>query len=531
MKMSLKHSSIALVLALGMTCSGLALGGEKETASNKKDASVPASAAPAAPTSVKAKEGKDATPAQITEELQQMRELLMAQQAQIDVLRAELAKRTGIVAVAAASAENKENLSGVALTVDDLEKMKSDIDNLKLNQQNAALSSQDDVKRITAAELYINRFRFSGDIRTRYEDFFQTSSACGASCPPDRHRVRIRVRFGIDGKLSEDFTGGIALASGAIASGSPSFVDPVSTNETLTSFFERKTIGIDRGYITWNPQAHKWASITGGKFAFNWNRTTLDWDSDLNPEGFSEKFSKDINHSILKNVTANVLQLFYNEVGGGPDSYAAGGQVNAKLQLGSRITITPNYTYLQWHNVNPIATAVFGATRVINANAFTNATNGTGATRTFASGFAYSQVLVTAQIKTNKANLPINLTGEYHTNLRAVDSQGQASYTEISVGQTRNQRDFLLGYNFVRVERDAVISQFNESDMRAPTNVIQHRLFFSYVLRPNIQLNFTSWIGRTLNTNLQNAALAAGTVAGGKDPLLKRQQFDIVYKF
>ena len=56
---------------------------------------------------------------------------------------------------------------------------------------------------------------------------------------------------------------GIFLASGTLG-------DPTTTNETLTGFFDRKTIGLDRGYITYNPVAHKWLSLTGGKFAFPW---------------------------------------------------------------------------------------------------------------------------------------------------------------------------------------------------------------------------------------------------------------------
>jgi hypothetical protein len=69
------------------------------------------------------------------------------------------------------------------------------------------------------------------------------------------------VRFGFDEKLNEDFIGGFYLATGSLG-------DSNSTNETLTNFFNRKTIGLDRGYITYQPVAHRWLQLTGGKFLY-----------------------------------------------------------------------------------------------------------------------------------------------------------------------------------------------------------------------------------------------------------------------
>ena len=82
----------------------------------------------------------------------------------------------------------------------------------------AALQSQEEQKRVTTVEGFLGRFRMSGDIRVRQEDFFGSGAgacAAGQNCNP-RARERIRLRFGIDGKLGEDFLGGIALASGVL---------------------------------------------------------------------------------------------------------------------------------------------------------------------------------------------------------------------------------------------------------------------------------------------------------------------------
>jgi len=96
---------------------------------------------------------------------------------------------------------------------------------------------------------------------------------------------------------------------------------------------------------------------------------------------------------------------------------------------------------------------------------------------------------------------------------------------------SRNKGDWNFGYAFLRQEQDSVIGSFNESDQRAPTNVLQHHLYLQYKLRQNLQLAFTQWIGRTLDVRLQNAAKATGLPAGRQDPFLNRLQFDAIYSF
>jgi hypothetical protein len=98
----------------------------------------------------------------------------------------------------------------------------------------------------------------------------------------------------MEGKLNEDFIGGFYLATGSLG-------DSNSTNETITGFFNRKTVGVDRAYIVYQPLAHKWIQLTAGKFAYTWQRTSATFDPDLNPEGFAEKFSFDFKTPVIKN--------------------------------------------------------------------------------------------------------------------------------------------------------------------------------------------------------------------------------------
>lgn len=497
------------------------------------------------------------------EELRAMRAMMEQQQQQIQALQQQVQQRdAAFQQLQQQVQQTQSNLNATQHSAqsaetstsssrETLEKLQADMADVKTTLTNTAVSTQDDQKRVGAIEGTLNRFRFSGDVRVRYENFFFDYTGCAApNCEP-RHRARIRARLGVEGKLTEDFTGGIYLATGLNEAGVADLTDPVSTNNTLTSFFERKTIGLDRAWITYQPLNHKWLALTGGKFAYTWNRTVLTFDNDLNPEGFSEKFNFDFGNKVFKNINVTTFQLFFRENNSGAaprvDSYSTGGAVAAKLQLGSRWTMTPSYSLMRWDNVNPIAAARTAGT--LGGNALTNCTN--AAKTAFCAGFFYSDLIIDNTITTPWKRLPWRVIGEYVQNLAAepthldiatygagpcdggvcFNEQDKAFWVETSLGQTRNKNDILAGYSFARVGQDAVIALFNESDMRATTNVLQHRVFFSWLPMANTTVSWTWWLGRTLNTNLANAAKPSGLAVGAEDPILRRMQLDVVYKF
>jgi len=507
---------------------------------------------------------------QLTQQLQQNQQAW--QQAQQQLQQAQSTAADAQQKAASVQAASDQQQSTVS-------KLSSDVADVKTTVTNSVTSGQEEQKRVSALESAFGRFRFSGDMRVRGEDFFQRGV-------PDRNRARIRARFGIDGQLNEDFIGGIYLASGTLG-------DPTTTNETLTNFFDRKTIGIDRGYITYNPVAHKWLSLTGGKFAFPWQRTSLTFDPDINPEGFDAKLSFDVHAGPVRNLTVQGMQLLLNEVSKGPDSYATGGNASAKLDFGFW-TLTPSYTLLNWHLADALLQAsafavqatstgttsttggvitatgsgqtpgegpgcqpIFGFDTVppcvFAPNGMTNATfttvnsAGTAVTPHFLSHFLYSDVILNNQFKTGIPRLPVNLLLEFEENLNAaahpLDTKGKATGfgkqnkgygLDFSLGQTQKKNDVQFGYSWWRIEQDAIIASFGESDQRAPTNILQNRVYALWKIQRNVLAQYTMWFGRTLNTSLENNAATAGktiSTAGAKEPTLKRQQIDLIYTF
>jgi hypothetical protein len=533
-----------------------------QTASPPKPAARKSSAARVSPKEVQ--ELRDALAAQqkqVEEQRQQFDQLKAQLQQLLDAtLQANAAAQKGQGSAEQAQATATQAQQSASDAQRTAEQASANASSTKTALSAVEVKSKEADKKMSTLQDVLGRFRFTGDIRVRGESFFQDGIA-------DRNRGRVRVRFGLDGKLNEDFIGGFALATGSLG-------DPTTTNETFTNFFDRKTVGLDRGYITYNPLAHKWLSLTGGKFAYSWNRTQVSGDPDINPEGFNEKFSWDLKTPVVKNFTVHFMQLLFNEATAGTDSYVLGGQVTGKLQFG-RLTTTPTFMAIKWNNPDAIlqasafavqATTTTGGLQVpgegpscgrgtglptvppcaFAANSVTNATyNDPSGKPHFFSQFLYADFILNNQITTGWDRLPLNLLLEYENNLDAKDhpldpsgneltSLGKQSHTylaDISLGQTKNKNDIQVGYAWLREEQDAALASFAESDQRAPTNILQNRWYALWKVRANTVASYTFWYGRTLNSALQHAVLATGTAAGQQEPYLKRMQFDLIYSF
>jgi hypothetical protein len=430
--------------------------------------------------------------------------------------------------------------------------------------------------QLKALQALTGRFRLSGDVRVRGESYVQNGTQ-------DRNRARIRVRLGLDGQLNEDFIAGVALATGSQG-------DPTTTNETLTNAFDRKTIALDRGYITYNPVAHSWLSLTGGKFPYLWQRTATTGDQDLNPEGFDQKVSFDIKHGLVKNFTAQTFELLYNENSSGQDSYVLGAQAQAKFEAGPW-SATASILNEHWNRPDAllqasafaVAATTTGASGSKPAGPFPVPGEGPGCAKGFLlpafapcafapngmtnatvfdssgkahfySNFDLVDFILNNQIKTGVARLPINLLLEFEENIdarphpidstakiiKSLGSQNKEYGGDFSLGQTKNKNDVQFGYAWYRQEQDAVLASIAESDQRAPTNIIQNRIYAFWKVRANTTANFTLWRGRVLNTFLENNAALFNTWGGAtstiktpgqQEPWLNRFQFDLIYTY
>jgi hypothetical protein len=418
-------------------------------------------------------------------------------------------------------------------------------------------------------------FSFSGDFRLREEPFFGGP----ANESLDQARERFRLRFNVNAKLNDDFAGGFSLASGDIN-------DPTSTNQTITGFYSRKAIAIDKAFVTYTPHEFKNLSLVGGKFGYPWYNTELTWDKDLNPEGAAETLAFNVSTPVLKKIALVGFELPFSQVAGVStnnqslvESIVYGGQLQTSWQLTSWLKFGAYTGFYNYHKADPIALALAKASSknpqtpltgllplgtgntVQNSIVTTTATNivtvagtayTTGVTSVtnaqFASKFGLFDSLARFDVTTPSAKWPIAFIGDYVQNTEAcanVDNilakpantasiqytqttnfacnshQRRGYWGEAQVGRTQKRGDWQFDYTRIFIEREAVLSNFDYSDIRQGSNVTEHRAMVLYQAARNVQLSFTGLFGRPINFGSTNPP----------EDWLKRLQFDVIYTF
>lgn len=133
----------------------------------------------------------------------------------------------------------------------------------------------------------IKDIQLFGDVRMRYED---RSSQDPGGGKIDLDRYRYALRFGFRGDAFDDVYYGFRLET---ASNPRSPWVTFGTSSSGTPYqgpFGKSTASLNIGqvYIGWRPES--WLDITVGKMANPLYTTPMVWDTDLNPEGFAERF-------------------------------------------------------------------------------------------------------------------------------------------------------------------------------------------------------------------------------------------------
>jgi hypothetical protein len=224
-----------------------------------------------------------------------------------------------------------------------------------------------------------------------------------------------------------------------------------------------------------------------------------------------------------------------------PSAAMFGGQIqtNWKLHEGLKLGLYGTY----YHYRNPDQLAQGQATSVIAGNGQTNFVGKIGSNTLFASKWGVVDAIARLDVDTGIGRFPLMLLFNFAQNTRACEnlplfaaatppvsvfcdpSQRHAYWSEIQFGRTQEKGDLRFGYTFMHIERDAVLSAWTFDDKRQATNVAQHRMEVFYQAYRNITLGFTGFFGRQLVT----ANSRTTTVA--PEHLLKRFQFDLIYKF
>lgn len=144
---------------------------------------------------------------------------------------------------------------------------------------------------------WTTRLKLSGDLRLRHQvasqsnanfnqyvsvqDTNNSSAEVILNTTQNITQDRLRLRLALDIQVSDTVTAGVGLATG-------NSTNPVSTNQTLGTGFNRYSVAIDRAFIKYDPVP--WLSAIGGRMPNPFFSTDLVWDEDLAFEGIAATF-------------------------------------------------------------------------------------------------------------------------------------------------------------------------------------------------------------------------------------------------
>ena len=520
-----------------------------------------------------------ATDTALRSEVDQLKELVREQQKRIEALESARGNRAGLPVNATVLPSSASSIGALPVqnatsqtsqtSPGSTSQAPSQTLSTNQNYQNAG-SSDERIRNLERQIKGLGPISFSGDVRLRGEPFFGGPTDQSL----DRVRERIRARFNAVADLGSQFRAGISLASGDIndPTSTNQTLTGFYTRKTIAldqAFVEYKPkqakflalIGGKFRYpwfnteLTWdkdlNPEG------VAETFAFDIHTPVL---TRFAVVAFQLPFAEVANTSVNDKLIAQ--QITY------------GGQIQTAWQLISRVRLSAYSGFYWFDGSDSIAVALARASAknpqtpltgllplgtgntVQNAIFTTTATNVVtiGGTRyptgvanitnaQYASQYALFDNIARFDIDTGHLKFPVTLIGDYVQNTEAcanlanitaaptnttsityaqtknfncVSNQRRGYWAEARVGRLQQRGDWQLGYTRIYIEREAVLSNFNYSDIRQGSNVTEHRIDGFYQLDRSVQLGAAALIGRPLGTN---------------EPWFTRLQFDAIYIF
>ncbi len=402
-----------------------------------------------------------------------------------------------------------------------------------------------------------------------------------------RHRMRLRARLAMRGSIGEEFDWGLRIASGSFADNisiNQTLTDffnrkPFALDQAFVTYKPRRAAGLRlQGGKFEAPWTNTEMTIDTDLMVEGFNESYS--------RAFKKSKMKDLtfvawqlpflerNSAFVRNSdgTVNVDQSRR----GGRDLALFGGQVRTRAEFSPKVALNLSVADLYFSGTQFISPVqVFGnqlqlpVTITIPAtgstpaqtlttqvsisrdllvagngnlgltNASNNAINRDGR---LASGFNLVDMLARLELKNSK-RFPVTIIFNLVTNTQTHDvvtagpggadlvlpnKENQGFWGEVQVGQTKARGDMLFGYTFMRIEKDAVLTPFNWSDITQQSDMRGHRFTFSYAADPRVTFTVTGIITQRPN-GLFGPFVA--TPPGSFNTRTKRLQFDTVIRF
>lgn len=287
-----------------------------------------------------------------------------------------------------------------------------------------------------------DRIKLGGDFRQRHE--FISDDSAGE----DRTRWRVRARLMLSAELDENWSVGVRLATGSD--------DPTTTNQTMDNGFSTKGINLDLAYFVYHPSAVEGLRITGGKMMMPFVRvqkSQMIWDSDLTPEGISGTLKRKANDNL--EIFLGGAFFYIDEREDADDSWMTGVQSVLKIKPKDDMYILAGASYYDYQEIKGIGTFYDGM------DGFGNTVDVVGG-ETFYT-MDYNEFELLGEIGIKKDKLSFSFYGDFVKNI-AADSLDTGYLFGASVTHGKGKGNFKLSVNYRKIEADAVVGVFTDSD-------------------------------------------------------------------
>ena len=297
----------------------------------------------------------------------------------------------------------------------------------------------------------LRTWTWAGDLRLRHEYRNQTGSG------QDVNRDRIRFRYGFNAKVSDDLRVGARLATG-------STTNPVATNQTFDTAFNRKNFFLDRAYVEYGPRIPGLDEfrLSGGIIENPfWTVGQLVWDDDLSFDGAAVHLAKAAGPVTL--FTNGGVFFLQTDITEAATLWSAQGGVSAAPwaeAAGEPLKSLKATAALAYHDYKNVTNPLSESTALATAGGLKGNT----------SGIADINILnPTFELAGAYGDIPLGLFGDFAHNTALASSNNNGFQIGVRAGKARVPFDAAKGweaaYYFERLEPDAVLGAFTDSDL------------------------------------------------------------------
>lgn len=376
----------------------------------------------------------------------------------------------------------------------------------ELREESAFASNE--IAKVKGAD-WATKIKLRGDVRYRDENIETERVVAGeVEDAADRNRQRIRARFGVDAKVTDNVTATLLFATGGD--------DPRSSNQTLGSNGTRKSIGLDMAYVDWKFTQGGNGVLGKQPWAIWRPGQSLFYDGDYNFEGGAVKLERGM---LFGTAYGMLLTEQYNADpdGENSDAHVFGLQAGLKFPLfGGETRIAAHYyDCVLCEGESPLySNSANGNTTYTVPGDFVS-----GTTLRNYLAYDYEILDIGAQVGVTVRNLPLTFWANYAQNMASDVEYDTAYAVGAMLGKASNPKTWEAGAFYQSLDKDALFAQFIDSDFGdGRTDSEGWVLKGGYAPVKNFTVNATYFIN-TLNKDV------------GTELDYNRLQLDLNYKF